>query len=281
MAYLAAYQRMLALWPVPPEPIDVPTGAGLTHINVCGPHDGPPLLLLHGFNVSSTMWAANIGSLSQQFRTYAIDIIGDFGLSIPHRPINATQTFMDWLIDLYDGLGLTQAHVVGMSFGGWLAANFALYAPHRVDKLALLAPGGTLLSINPIFLLQTVPIALWPNHYFTNRFFKWASVHQQIEDPAYHTLFNAMIDQAAIGERYFRRLLRILLLKMSDTQLRQLTVPTLLLIGAQEVLYNPVKALNRARWLIPHLQAELLPAASHDLVFARSHLINRRLLEFL
>ena len=90
-----------------------------------------------------------------------------------------------------------------------------------------------------------------------------------------------MIDQAAIGERYFKRLLRTIIPKMSDTQLRHLTAPTLLLIGRQEVLYNPVRAIDRARWLIPRLQAELLPAASHDLVFAQSHLINRRLLEFL
>ncbi|MCB0182193.1 MAG: alpha/beta hydrolase [Anaerolineae bacterium] len=280
-AYHAAYQRMLSLWPARPEPIDVPTCVGSTHINVCGPHDGPPLFLLHGFNVSSTMWAANIGPLSQRFRTYAIDIIGDFGLSIPHWPINTVRSLMVWLTDLLDALGLAKAHVMGMSYGGWLAANFALHAPHRVDKLVLLAPGGTLLSINPIFLLQAVPIALWPNHYFTNYFFKWASVHRQIDDPTYHTLFNAMIDQAAIGERYFKRLLRTIIPKMSDTQLRYLTAPTLLLIGRQEVLYNPVRAINRARWLIPNLQAELLPTASHDLVFAQSHLINRRLLEFL
>lgn len=280
-AYLTAYRRMLSLWPVLPEPIEVPTCAGSTHINVCGLHHGPPLLLLHGFNVSSTMWAATIGPLSQRFRTYAIDIIGDFGLSIPHRPINTIETFMIWLTDLCDALGLTKAHVVGLSFGGWLAINFALHAPPRVDKLVLLAPGGTLLSINPIFLLQTVPIALWPNRYFTDRFFKWASVHRHIDDPTYHTLFNAMIDQAAIGERYFKRLLRIIIPKMPDTQLRQLTVPTLLLIGQQEVLYNPIKAIDRARGLIPNLQAELLPVASHDLAFAQSHVINRRLLEFL
>ena len=253
---------MLGYWPVPYEPLDVSTKLGITHINVCGQQDGPPLLLLHGFNVSSTMWSPIVGPLSRRFRIYAIDIIGDIGLSIIDQSIYSVDTFMLWLNDLLDALGLEKARLVGMSFGGWLAANFALYAPQRVDKMALLAPGGTLLSLNPRFLGKIMPVALFANRYVTHRFFKWASLHQQINDPAYHQQFNAMIDQAAIGERYFRHLIRVIVSKMSDTQLRHIATPTLVLIGEQEVIYDPVKAINRAKWLIPNLQAELLPLYS-------------------
>ncbi|MCB0211680.1 MAG: alpha/beta hydrolase [Anaerolineae bacterium] len=281
IAYRTAYDRMLAHWSVPVEPLDVPTRLGQTHINVCGPKNAPALLLLHGFNVSSTMWAPIVGPLSRKFRIYALDIIGDIGLSIPCRPLYSITPFMEWLRDLFDALRLEKAHLVGLSFGGWLAANFALHAPQRVNKIGLLAPGGTLLSINPVFLLQTVPVGLFANSYFTHRFFKWASLHQRIDDALYHDQFEAMIDQAAVGESCFRQCIRVIPSKMSDTQLRHITAPTLLLIGEQEVIYNPVKAINRAKWLIPNLRAELLPNACHDLVFAQSKLINHYLLEFL
>ena len=280
-AYRAAYDHMLSHWPIPVESVDIPTRLGQTHLNVCGAKNAPPLLLLHGFNVSSTMWAPMIGPLSRKFRIYAIDIIGDIGLSIPCRPLYSIAPFMEWLSDLFDALSLKKAHLVGLSFGGWLAANFALHAPRRVDKIGLLAPGGTLLSISPLFLLQATPVGLFANHYFTHRFFKWASLHQHIDNPIYHEQFNTMIDQAAAGERCFRQCIRVIPSKMSDTQLRHITAPTLLLVGKQEVIYNPVKAINRAKWLIPNLQAELLPHASHDLVFAQSKLISQRLLEFL
>lgn len=280
-AYLAAYHQMLAHWPIAPEAIEVPTALGQTHINVCGPHDAPPLLLLHGFNVSSTMWAPLTGPLSRQFRLYAVDIIGDIGLSIARHPIYSIDPFMEWLDNLLDALRLDRAHLVGMSIGGWLAANFALHAPHRVGKLVLLAPGGTLLTINPIFLLRAVPAGLFSTFRATHRFFKWASVYRTIDRPAYHQQFNTMINQATVGEQHCQQFIRVVPSKLSDIQLRHITAPTLLLIGKQEVIYDPVKAIERARWLIPNLRAELLPNASHDLVFAQPQLINRHITAFL
>jgi pimeloyl-ACP methyl ester carboxylesterase len=67
----------------------------------------------------------------------------------------------------------------------------------------------------------------------------------------------------------------------SDDELRSLRVPSLLLIGEEEVLYDPVRALSRARQLIPGLVGELIPGASHDLVFRQPEIVDERLLAFL
>ena len=80
--YFAAYDATLALWPVSVESFDVPTRFGSTHVHTCGPQDAPPLLLLPGQAVSSTMWYPNIGALSHAYRVYAPDIIGDMGKSV-------------------------------------------------------------------------------------------------------------------------------------------------------------------------------------------------------
>ena len=53
--YFAAYDATLALWSVPVEALDLPTRFGPTHINACGPTDAPPLLLLPGQAISSTI----------------------------------------------------------------------------------------------------------------------------------------------------------------------------------------------------------------------------------
>lgn len=44
--YFAAYDETLALWNVPVESFDIDTRFGKTHVNICGPKDAPPLLLL-------------------------------------------------------------------------------------------------------------------------------------------------------------------------------------------------------------------------------------------
>src|SRR5512133_2096626 len=106
--YFAAYDATLALWP-PVESFDVPTRLGRTHVNTCGPQDAPPLVLLPGQAVSSTMWYPNAAALSQTYRVYAVDIPGDMGKSVQARPISSPLDFGAWLIDVLDQLHVEQA----------------------------------------------------------------------------------------------------------------------------------------------------------------------------
>jgi pimeloyl-ACP methyl ester carboxylesterase len=53
--YLAAYEAVLALWPVPSDPLDVPTRFGITHVNASGPKGRPAMVLFPGFDANSTM----------------------------------------------------------------------------------------------------------------------------------------------------------------------------------------------------------------------------------
>jgi pimeloyl-ACP methyl ester carboxylesterase len=52
--------------------------------------------------------------------------------------------------DLLDELGIVSATVVGVSFGGWLAAELAVLSPSRVDRLVLLAPAGLRIPEHPV-----------------------------------------------------------------------------------------------------------------------------------
>jgi pimeloyl-ACP methyl ester carboxylesterase len=138
---LAAYQAVLARWPVPYTELDVPTRFGTTHLIASGPEGAPPLLLLHGQDSSATSWIYNIADLSQAFRAYAVDTLGDMGKSHPSRRPNCRQDYAAWLLDVFDHLKQNTADLMGLSYGGFLALNFALAAPERVTHLVLLAPG--------------------------------------------------------------------------------------------------------------------------------------------
>ena len=89
--YMLAYENMFTLWPVPHESMDVDTQYGSTHINVSGPSDGRPLILLHGAGLSSTTWYRNIADLSAKFRVFAIDTIGDAGKSVAKTLMEARE----------------------------------------------------------------------------------------------------------------------------------------------------------------------------------------------
>jgi pimeloyl-ACP methyl ester carboxylesterase len=66
----------------------------------------------------------------------------------------------------------------------------------------------------------------------------------------------------------------------SDEQLSTIQAPVLVLIGRRSVIYNPVSVQRRASQIIPNVQAEIIPEASHALIEEKSELVNGRILQF-
>jgi pimeloyl-ACP methyl ester carboxylesterase len=56
-----------------------------------------------------------------------------------------------------DALGLDRPHVVGGSFGGWIAAELAVHSPHRIGSLTLLSAAGLRIPEHPVTDLFLLP----------------------------------------------------------------------------------------------------------------------------
>ena len=87
-----------------------------------------------------------------------------------------------------------------------------------------------------------------------------------------------------LGLKHFRmpqETLRVMPAVFSDDELRAMHVPTLLLMGDHEVIYDPATALARARRLIPDFEGELVPGCSHDMCFSQRRIVDARVLDFL
>lgn len=67
----------------------------------------------------------------------------------------------------------------------------------------------------------------------------------------------------------------------TDKELKQIELPTLLLIGDEERIYNPKKAVQRAQRLMPRLSAEIIPNMGHAMIMEQPEVINSRILVFL
>ena len=87
-----------------------------------------------------------------------------------------------------------------------------------------------------------------------------------------------------LGMKHFRipkETLRIAVNPLSDYDLHEMHVPTLLLFGENEVLCDPVEALARARRLIPDFRGELIPSSSHAMCVSQRDIVDARICEFL
>lgn len=158
MLVMKQYRTILDSWPVPCRETLLPTRQGETFVLTSGPDDGPPLVLLHGSATNSASWIGDVGIWSQQFRVHAIDMIGEPGLSAPSRPPLGSNVYAAWLDEVLNALGVTQAAVIGLSLGGWLAMDYAIRRPDRVSKLVLISPGG--IGRNRNILIWALPLLL-------------------------------------------------------------------------------------------------------------------------
>jgi pimeloyl-ACP methyl ester carboxylesterase len=99
--------------------------------------EGKPLVLIHGYGAGMWVWEKQVEALSQLFRVYVLDVIGH-GFSdrpkIPYTP----ETYIQFLRDFMDRVGLEKATLIGNSMGGGMAWATAIAFPERVDRLILI-----------------------------------------------------------------------------------------------------------------------------------------------
>jgi pimeloyl-ACP methyl ester carboxylesterase len=119
---------------------------------------GEPVLFLHAAGGAGG-WLPFHGLLaSAGFEVIAPDHPG-FGKSDEFPEAEAVDDLAFHYLDVLDALGLDRPHVVGASFGGWIAAELAVYAPHRIGSLTLLSAAGLRLPEHPVADLFLMPPA--------------------------------------------------------------------------------------------------------------------------
>jgi pimeloyl-ACP methyl ester carboxylesterase len=115
----------------------IQTPSGRFHAVFAG--DGEPLILVHGYSVevnSWRTWERNIDGLGENFRVYALDLLG-YGESDKPEPRLDAQEEANALLQLLDAVKIDRADFIGLSWGGMIVQDIALDAPGRVDKLVL------------------------------------------------------------------------------------------------------------------------------------------------
>ncbi|MBV9283132.1 MAG: alpha/beta hydrolase [Acidimicrobiia bacterium] len=202
--------------------------------------DGPPLVYLHsaaGEAVNPTAEA-----LADHFAVVA-PVFPGFGESEGIEQIDDMEDATFHHLDLFDRLGLSSVPVVGLSFGGWLAAELATRYPERVSKMVLVNPVGLYIEGQPVkeifgrtpaelaedmFADQSHPMAQMMHMLSEFR----GDVGQQIEVPMELVLpiWKSMSATAKLGWDPYLHNPRL------RRRLRRITAPTLIIHGAQDTL---------------------------------------------
>jgi pimeloyl-ACP methyl ester carboxylesterase len=261
-AVMALYDAALERWPVPYQTLTIATRHGDTFVIASGEESAPPLILLHGAATCSAVWVGDVLDYSRRYRVYAVDLPGEAGKSTPNRPAWDSPAFAEWLEDVFDGLQIDQAILLGVSQGGWTALKFAVEHPGRVEKLVLVCPGGVTPTRMSFFIraMLLLPFGRWGARRTVRQLFGGQPIPDGTEDVL--TLVMSHFKPRTGFPPIF-----------SDEALGRLTMPTFLLGGGQDALFDLEGIATRLRKCVPHLSVMIIPEGGHALLNTTGHVM--------
>ncbi len=261
-AVMDFYDAALRRWPISHETRNIATHYGNTFIIASGSTSLPPLVLLHGAGTNSAMWIRDIAQYSRCYRTYAVDLIGEAGHSAANRPSWNSAAYAHWLNNVLNALSIERTVLLGISQGGWVALKYAIANPERVEKLALICPGG--IVPDKISFVFRALLYSSSGKSGLKRMVRMLYAEQQVPD--------SVEEMTALLLHNFRPRMGALPI-FSDAELQRLSMPTILLGGTKDALRDMEKITARLRTYLPQLTVTILPGAGHAVIDTAAHIL--------
>jgi pimeloyl-ACP methyl ester carboxylesterase len=245
---------------------------------------GIPLLLLHGFPLDHAMWAGQ-EPLAEGLRLIVPDQRG-FGRSAGAGPESIAQ-LADDCVALLDALHVTEPAVIcGLSMGGYVAQHVAARHPDRVRALILVdtkleadtpeARAGRRDLAEKVERVgqEILADAMIPNLLAKSDAARQSPRRGEIEASLRRTILAAPISTivatlSALGAR-----------PDMVEPMRRVTVPTLLVVGAEDAI-TPPECLERAEAVLPNARLLIVPRCGHMTPLEEPATFNAAVLEFL
>jgi pimeloyl-ACP methyl ester carboxylesterase len=253
--FMEIYDQKMTEWPVDYEDIFLDTEYGVIHVIASGPEDAPPMMLLHASGVAGWSWKFNVEELSQYYRTYAIDTLGDVGKS-EYTDLNNIMKNGEDQAHLYaeiaDQLGIEKAVVVGASDGGAIASHFAIHYPERVERLVLMGPMGYAGATESIIRIMFT--SFFPLESIQKATFKWAFSDSEVLIEEFGEWFTLTMTEYVGGT------IRVAPSELSPEQRQSIQVPVLFIFGTRDNLVGDPQAATELVQDIPDVKVEIVEA---------------------
>lgn len=243
--------------------------------------DGPALLLLHAFPLGLFMWDAQAEALAASQRVIRFDARG-FGLSDPGQGPLTMEQIADDGAALLDHLGVAKAVVSGCSMGGYAALAFVRRHPQRLAGLVLLdtragadteeaKAGRATLAAKVLAEGASAAVSAFLPKLLgettkRERLALVTGLEERILATSPQAIADALHGLAARPD--------------SRPTLATVRVPTLVLVGAEDVLTPPDESEAMAA-AIPGARLEVVPRAGHLANLERPDAVNAALRAFL
>ena len=251
------------------------------HYDLFGRRQGEPVLMIQGLGADSRGWFAQRGAIGRHHRGIVFD---NRGVGRSAKPVGSysLERMANDAVSVLDAAGCDSAHVVGASMGGVIAQIMAVRHPARVRSLVLACTACRHLAWRRELLEDWASLAQAQGmRVFANRNMRWLVGPRSLRRfwPAFGALTPLAI--SAPSHSFVSQVNAIL---DQDDSVRELlhtvAVPTLVLVGSQDILTPQADAEEIAE-LIPDAELAIVQGGAHGFMVENFREFNRLVVEFL
>jgi pimeloyl-ACP methyl ester carboxylesterase len=272
------------------------------HLHYVTQGEGPLLILLHDFLEFWYSWRHQIAPFARHFKVVVPDLRGYNDSDKPSTGYDL-ETLSQDVKGLMEALGYTQANVMGHGWGGTIALHLAQKVPQSLNALILLA------SPHPRYIAEDLleNLMKWQQKTWfvlasqipeatewvlrrnlpdlVSNLFQNQAIRKGAFSREDTQIYQAALDKPGVlaaAFNYYRQFCAPQNLWRTFTRpLQPITLPTLVLWGAEDTVFSPSLAQNLDQWLKGSLRNIVIPQCGHWLQQEAPQTVNREVMNFL
>src|SRR5215217_9732390 len=245
--------------------------------------DGAPVVLIPGFAAGRWIWFKQTDDLSRNFRVIIFDPRGVSASDKPQAP-QTIGLLADDVAHLLEKIGIESAHIVGASFGGFVAQEFALKYPALTRKLVLCCtsfggPNHVIPAPETLAALASTKGLNSEERMRANLLLAFTPEYVQTEVREVDHIVHLRATNE-VPEHIYLSQLQAAMSFNAESRLAEIKSPTLVLSGDADVIVPVQNSRNLAR-RIPGAQLQIIEGGSHTFFIEQAPEFNQILTEFL
>jgi len=247
---------------------------------------GEPLVLIPGFAAGAWTWFEQIDELAKKFRVIAFDPRG-VSRSPVDENLTGTISLKTNAADvggLLDFLEIEKASILGVSFGGFVAQEFALDFPERLNKLVLACTsfGGKNHVAPDLEVLAAFVAADDLNKHERVRRFMIPAFTPEFAASHGETIEKVcrLRTENVVPEKVYSAQMNAAVTFDAENRVSQIQAETLILTGDRDIVVPPQNSENLAK-AIPNSTLKIIENGSHMFFIENATEFNQIITDFL